>query len=66
MRNKEPPFVYDRSRLPELLTVADMAKFMHSSEQTVLNRIHSGKLKAHVDGKIIRIRRSDALNYLGL
>ena len=66
MRNKEPPFVFDRSRLPEILTVADMARFMRSSEQTVLNRIHDGKLKAMVDGRIIRIRRSDALNYLGL
>ncbi|MBR3819642.1 MAG: helix-turn-helix domain-containing protein [Clostridia bacterium] len=66
MRNKEPPYVYDRSLLPEILTPSDMASFMRCSEQTVLNRIHAGKLKAHVDGKVIRIRRSDALNYLGL
>ncbi len=66
MRNKEPPFVFDRTRLPEFLTPADMASFMRCSEQTVLNRIHNGKLKAHVDGRVIRIRRSDALNYLGL
>lgn len=66
MRNKEPPYVYDRSRLPELLTVADMATFMQASEQTVRNRIKAGKLKAHVDGQVIRIRRHDALTYLGL
>lgn len=66
MRNKEPPFVYDRSKLPEILTVADMALFMKASEQTVRNRIKAGKLKAHIDGQIIRIYRQDALNYLGL
>lgn len=66
MRNKEPPFVFDRTRLPEFLIPADMASFMRCSEQTVLNRIHAGILKAHIDGRIIRIKRSDALNYLGL
>lgn len=66
MKNKEPPFIYDRSKLPEILTVQDMARFMNTSEQTVLNRIHAGILKAHIDGRIIRIKRSDALNYLGL
>lgn len=66
MRNKEPPYVYDRSRLPELLTVAEMAAFMRASEQTVRNRIKAGKINAVIDGQVIRIRRKDALSYLGL
>ncbi|MBE7027371.1 MAG: helix-turn-helix domain-containing protein [Ruminococcaceae bacterium] len=66
MRNKEPPYVYDRSRLPEILTVAEMATFMRASEQTVRNRIKEGKLAAIVDDKVIRIKRKDALRYLGL
>lgn len=66
MRNKEPPFVYDRSKLPEILTVADMAVFMRTSEQTVRNRIREGKLNAIIDDKVIRIKRNDALAYLGL
>ncbi len=66
MRNREPPYVYDRSKLPEILTVAEMAAFMRASEQTVRNRIRDGKLNATVDGKVIRIKRHDALAYLGL
>ena len=66
MRNKEPPYVYDRSKLPEILTVAEMAAFMRASEQTVRNRIREGKLNATIDGKVIRISRHDALVYLGL
>lgn len=66
MRAKAPPFVYDRSKLPELLTVAEMAAFMRASEQTVRNRIKAGKIKAKIDGQLIRIRRRDALDYLEL
>lgn len=66
MRTREPPFIYDRSKLPEILTVAEMASFMRASEQTVRNRIKEGKLAAIVDDKVIRIKRKDALSYLGL
>ena len=66
MRKREPPFIYDRSKLPEILTVAEMATFMRASEQTVRNRIKEGKLAAIVDDKVIRIKRKDALSYLGL
>ncbi len=66
MRNKHPPYIYDRSKLPEILTVSEMAAFMRTSEQTVRNRIRDGKLKAITDDKVIRIKRSDALAYLGL
>ena len=66
MRNKHPSYIYDRSKLPEILTVSDMAAFMRASEQTVRNRIRDGKLKAIIDDKVIRIKRADALTYLGL
>lgn len=66
MRNKEPPYVYDRTKLPELLTVVEAANFIRTSEQTVRNKIRKGKIKALVDEDIIRIHRSSILEYAGL
>lgn len=66
MRNKEPPYVYDRSLLPELLTVVEAANFLRASEQTVRNRVHDGKITALVDEDLIRIHRSSVLKYARL
>ena len=66
MRKREPVYIRDKNQLPEILTVATMANFMHVSEQTILNRIKAGALPAFRDGKLIRIRRSDALAFLGI
>ncbi len=66
MQRKELPYVYDRSLLPELLTVVEAANFIRASEQTVRNKIRQGKIKALVDGDLIRIHRSSILEYAGL
>lgn len=66
MQRKEPPYVYDRTKLPELLAVYEAAAFLRVSETTVLNRIKAGKIKAFVDGKIIRIPKNAILEYAGL
>lgn len=66
MRNKEPPYVYDRKQLAELLTVIEAANFIRASEQTVRNKIREGKITALVDGDIIRVHRSSILKYAGL
>lgn len=66
MRNKEPPYVYDRAKLPELLTVVEAAMFIRASEQTVRNKIREGKIKALVDENLIRIHRNSILEYAGL
>lgn len=66
MKNKEPPYVYDRAKLPELLTVVEAAMFIRASEQTVRNKIREGKIKALVDENLIRIHRNSILEYAGL
>lgn len=66
MQRKGPPYIYDRSLLPELLTVVEAANFLRASEQTVLNRVHDGKIKALVDDGLIRIHRKEFLEYAGL
>ena len=66
MKYKEPPYVYDRAKLPELLTVVEAAMFIRASEQTVRNKIREGKIKALVDENLIRIHRNSILEYAGL
>ena len=66
MRNKEPPYVYDRAKLPELLTVVEAANFVRTSEQNIRNKIREGKIKALVDDKLIRVYRKSLLEYAGL
>lgn len=66
MRNKEPPYVYDRAKLPELLTVVEAANFVRTSEQNIRNKIRDGKIKALVDDKLIRVYRKSLLEYTGL
>ncbi len=66
MQRKGPLYVYDRSKLPELLAVYEAAAFLRVSETTIHNRIKAGKIKAFVDGKIIRIPKDAILEYAGL
>lgn len=66
MKNKEPPYVYDRAKLPELLTVVEAANFVRTSEQNIRNKIREGKIKALVDDKLIRVYRKSLLEYAGL
>lgn len=66
MRNKEPPYVYDRAKLPELLTVVEAANFVRTSEQNIRNKIREGKIKALIDDKLIRVYRKSLLEYAGL
>ena len=42
-----------------LLTVAKAAERLNYSTATVLRRIHDGRLKAIVDGRLIRIAPED-------
>lgn len=66
MKNKEPPYVYDRAKLPELLTVVEAANFVRTSEQNIRNKIREGKIKALIDDKLIRVYRKSLLEYAGL
>jgi len=42
-----------------LLTVKEAADWLRCSTASVLRRIHKGKLKAFVDGRLIRIAPED-------
>lgn len=50
--------------LPQLYSVAEIAKRFCVSSKTITRRIYEGKLRHHKIGKQIRISEEDALNYL--
>lgn len=50
--------------LPQLYSVAEIAKRFGVSSKTITRRIDEGKLRHHKIGKQIRISEEDALNYL--
>lgn len=49
---------------PELLTVADVAKYLKVSQRTVREMIQRGDLRAAKIGKAYRIRKEDVLSLL--
>ena len=50
-----------RTEVPEYITVADVVAMVSCSERTVRAWIADGTLPAFKAGRMIRIRRSDAL-----
>ena len=50
--------------LPQLYSVAEIAKRFGVSSKTITRRIDEGKIRRHKIGKQIRISEEDALNYL--
>ncbi len=61
---KRNDYVYDFSKLPEMLTVEIVANALQCSETKVHNIIRSGNLKCLKDGKLFRIRKQSFLDYV--
>ena len=57
-------FIYDFTKLPELLKVSEAANALRCSESKVLKNFNDGKLKGFRDGKVIRIHRNSLLEYI--
>ena len=53
-----------RSESRPLLTVKEAAERLRYSEATVLRRIRDGKLRAIVDGRLIRIAPEDLAAFI--
>ena len=56
-------FIYDFTKLPELLKVSEAADALRCSESKVLQSFNGGKLKGFRDGKLIRIHRESLIEY---
>lgn len=63
MRNKEPPYVYDFSKLPELMTVYEAADAMRASESFIRKAYRNGDLEIIRYGDTIRISREAFLDF---
>lgn len=50
--------------LEPMLSVKDVAALLNTSTKTVLRRIQSGKLRAFVDGDLVRIPPSEYRRYV--
>lgn len=53
-----------KSALPRFLTRQEVAEILDCSEDTVDRRIRAGKLKALVDGRLVRVSESDLAAYI--
>ena len=62
-RSKPEPDLYDPE---QLLNIQQVAGLLQYSEQTIRNRIDSGKFlpPTHRDGREVRWRRADVLDYI--
>ena len=56
--------VKDKARLPEVLHVSDVAKFLGLHEKTVCAYIREGKIRAIRCGRCYRIRREWLRDYI--
>lgn len=45
--------------MEELLTVREVAGYLHITRQTIYNMVNDGRLKSVRIGKLVRFRRSD-------
>ena len=53
-----------KSHLPRFLTRQEVAEILDCSEDTVDRRIRAGKLKALVDGRLVRVSEADLAAYI--
>lgn len=51
-------------KLPEVLTVKQLAEFLQVSDQTITRAIKAGKLKAFKIGKDWRIEKDEVIKWL--
>lgn len=54
------------NKLPNILTVKQLAEFLQVSDQTVVRSIKSEKLKAFKVGKDWRIERNEVLKWIDI
>lgn len=52
------------SALPQFLTRKEVAEILQCSEDTVDRRIRTGKLKAVIDDRLVRISEADLAAYI--
>ena len=53
-----------KSALPRFLSRREVAEILDCSEDTVDRRIRAGKLKALVDGRLVRVSEADLAAYI--
>ena len=60
---KLPEFVYDFTKLPELMAVSDAALAMQASESFIRNAYNNGDLEFFRYGNTIRISRNALIDF---
>ena len=63
MKSKQP-YIYDRSKLPEYLTIVEAANFLNLSEKTISRYCHNGSIPHFKLERAIRIPRVDFLEFV--
>ena len=63
MKNKQP-YIYDRSKLPEYLTVVEAANFLNLSEKTISRYCHNGSISCFKLERAIRIPRNALFEFI--
>lgn len=57
MKSK-PQYIYDRSKLPEYLTIVDAANFIGMSEKTITRYCHNGEIMQELAPKRRQTKQS--------
>ncbi len=63
MKSKQP-YIYDRSKLPEYLTIVEAANFLNLSEKTISRYCQNGSIPHFKLERAIRIPRDDFLEFV--
>lgn len=63
MKRKQP-YIYDRSKLPEFLTIVEAANFINMSEKTISRYCHNGSIPHFKLERAIRIPRDSFLEFV--
>lgn len=63
MKSKQP-YIYDRSMLPEYLTIVEAANYIHLSEKTISRYCHKGLIPHFKLERAIRIPRDGFLEFV--
>lgn len=63
MKSK-PQYIYDRSKLPEYLTIVEAANFIGMSEKTITRYCHNGEIPHFKLERAIRIPRQAFFDFI--
>ncbi len=63
MKNKQP-YIYDRSKLPEYLTIVEVANFLNLSEKTISRYCKDGSISCFKLERAVRIPRQSLFDFI--